>query len=327
MTIIVYEDNGTFNFGFTSINSYNDHHMTSMTMEDDEILATSNMSPDDGDSCFDESPGDNSSAICSHLISSAVPLHRQEAPLMNSPHIRKKGLVDDGSISTLSEIMMERATISPFASPHSESIRSIGRRRRVRFEDVVTTLEIPNRESFALEEKRRLWWTKNEEDIIEREVHSIANMIDLNRLPSSKSSYGIVRGAVAYTTKAILNRSFQRDRLYNEVHCVQQMHQDDSGADPFERAAKQSLKRMLIAKLCENLSQLSTQHALEIARLDSEQAELVYDEAMKDIANLSLDDLTNFCSDLQDPQQASGEKPASVPSHVSSSTTTIRSNE
>jgi Glu-tRNA(Gln) amidotransferase subunit E-like FAD-binding protein len=122
--------------------------------------------------------------------------------------------------------------------------------------------------------------------MIERDVCYIANLIDLNRLPESKSTFAHVRGAVAYTDNALRTRSMQRDQLYQEVSAIQRSHIEDPRVDSFERAAKQSLKRMLIAKLCQNITETSKRHAEEIARLDAEQADFVYQEAFEDAIGL-----------------------------------------
>jgi type II secretory pathway component PulM len=87
------------------------------------------------------------------------------------------------------------------------------------------------------------------------------------------------------------------------VFAVQNMHPEDNNVDSMERTAKQSLKRMLIAKLCENISQSCTQHALEIARLDAEQAEMVYKEAVGDLVTVSCDDLSHVTRALSEQSE------------------------
>lgn len=230
-------------------------------------------------------------------VYSTAPLHPETS--MTNDVQRAVGNVEaeDGSVSNVSDVMMETPMITPFVSPSSASMRSIGRQCRVRFIDKVTVREIPNRERFNMDSKRKMWWTKNEEAVIEREVYSIAKMIDLNCLPSSKCSYGHVRGAVFYTNKANLNRSLQRDRLCHEIAGVQRAHRDDQNVGPLELAATQSLKPMLIANVCENISQVCTRNALEIARLDAEQAEQIYQEEFGDLFDLSLGDLTDPIDD------------------------------
>ncbi|KAG7338907.1 hypothetical protein IV203_002636 [Nitzschia inconspicua] len=186
--------------------------------------------------------------------------------------------------------------------------RSIRRRHNVRFSDINTVHEIPNREDLYVESKQRLWWTKNERSMIEREVRCIACMIDLNCLPTSKSSYGFVRGAVLYTNKARFNRSLRRDRLYEEVASVQRIHQEDICLDSFERAARESFKRMLIAKICENISKVCTVHALEIGLIDAVEAEMVYQEAMNEMDDCFNGDLTETNMDLYVSEQYISEE-------------------
>ena len=212
--------------------------------------------------------------------------------------------------------MPESPFLSPGLSPTpSLSTASSSRCKRVRFDREISKVEVPSLASLSIEDRRRTWWTETEVATIERDVCSIANLIDLNRLPESKSTYGHVRGAVAYTNKALRNRSAQRDQLYEEISAIQSMHQEEPTLDTFERAAKQSLKRILIARMSQNISETSTKHAQEIARLDAEQADLVYQEEFEE---------TTGEPELDDKQRDEKESASSNRSPV---TTTLLSNE
>jgi hypothetical protein len=206
--------------------------------------------------------------------------------MMYAHHVHQNRRAEDVSIVDLSDVMIRDTMISrsSLTSPLSRSSQSVVRpRSRVRFLDTVTMHEVPSRDTFSVEIKRRIWWTKAEEAMIEREVHDIANMMDLNQLPERICSYGHVRGPVACTNKATLNRVLQRGRQYRGVFALQGMHRKENSGDYVNRATEQSLKRTLIAKLCANISQSCTRQALEVARLDAEQAELVYQEVIGDM--------------------------------------------
>jgi hypothetical protein len=215
--------------------------------------------------------------------------------MMYAHHVHQNRRAEDVSIVDLSDVMIRDTMISrsSLTSPLSRSSQSVVRpRSRVRFLDTVTMHEVPSRDTFSVEIKRRIWWTKAEEAMIEREVHDIANMMDLNRLPDRICSYGHVRGPVAFTNKATLNRVLQRGRQYRGVFALQGMHRKENSGAYVNRTAEQSLKRTLIAKLCANISQSCTQQALEVARLDAEQAELVYQEVIGDMEVAFFEGLT-----------------------------------
>jgi hypothetical protein len=252
-----------------------------------------------------------------------TPQCHQESAMAYDHHVYHTRRPDDVSTIELSDMTMQDVTISHtlLTSQLLRSSTTIGQQCRVRFSDTIAVHEVPSRKSFSVEMKRRIWWSKTEEASIEEEVRNIANLLDLNRLPKSTSSYGYVRGPVACTRKATLNRVLQRDQQYHAVFAVQEMHREVNSVDSMDRAAKQSLKRMLIAKLCSSISQSSTQHALEIARLDAEQAELVYQEAFGDMEHAPFDDL--YVTTVRREKPETDEKSASKAGPINSTPTTI----
>jgi hypothetical protein len=70
--------------------------------------------------------------------------------------------------------------------------------------------------------------------------------------------------------------------MYKEICAIERAHHEDNEVDEFKRIAKQSLKTLLIAKLCERVSAPCKKYAVEIASLDAQQAELEYLGSIRD---------------------------------------------